>query len=158
MVPNASTTWMKSSFPSLWSSLGRTPVRTSNRHDNIRLNIMIVLLPDRRSIMINIMIVFLHGHCNIMITIMIVFLPHNVHVHTILKGKGYLPMHEHTIMVPTFFISLSFNTTPLAFWTYHIVFHIISHFVYLIFHAYFGLYFMLVRRFACQSYHIIQIT
>ena len=43
------------------SSLGRTPVRTSNCHDNIRLNIMIVLLPDRRNIMINIMIVY-HSH------------------------------------------------------------------------------------------------
>ena len=66
---------------------------------------MIVPLPDRRSIMINIMIVFLRSHRNIMITIMIVFLPCNVFVRTIVKGKGYPPMHEHTIMheVPTFF-------------------------------------------------------
>ena len=67
---------------------------------------MIVPLRDRRSVMINIMIVFLLGQHSIMITIMIIFLSSNVRVGTIVKGKGYLPMHEHTIMheVPTFFI------------------------------------------------------
>ena len=102
---------------------------------------MIILLSDHRNIMINIMIVLLLRHCNIMITIMIVFLPRNVRVRTIVKDKGYLSMHEHTIMheVSTLFpFSVSFNTTLLAF---HTIFHIISHIVYHIFHAYVGVVF-----------------
>ena len=86
------------------SFLFRTPIRSSSCHDSIRLNILIIFLPDCHSIMINIMIIFLLGHRNIMITI-IIFLPHNICVRTIVKDKRYLPMHEHTIMheVPTFF-------------------------------------------------------
>ena len=89
----------------LWELIKLDTFRTSNYHDNIRLNIMFVFLPDSRSIMISIMNVFLLRHRSIMITIMIVFLPRNVHVRTIVKGKGYPPMHEHTIMheIPTFF-------------------------------------------------------
>ena len=85
------------------SCLGGTPIRTSNCHSSIKLTIMIVPLPDHRSIVINIMIVFLLR--SIMLTIMIIFLPRNVCVRTIVKAKGYPPMHENTIMheVPTFF-------------------------------------------------------
>ena len=86
----------------LWELLKLDTIKTSNRHDSIRLKIMFVFLPDSRSIMINIMNVFLFGHRSI---IMIILLPRNVRVRTIVKGKGYPPMHEHTIMheVLTFF-------------------------------------------------------
>ena len=70
-----------------WELLMLDTLRSSSRHDNIRLNIMIVFLYDRHSIMINIMIGFLLDHGNIMITIMIVFLPRNVQVHTIVKDE-----------------------------------------------------------------------
>ena len=70
-------------------------------------------------------------------------------------------MHEHTIMhkVSIFSFSLSFNTTSLAFRTYHIVFHIISHIVYHIiyhiFHAYAGVVFHANSSFCMSiiSYH-----
>ena len=143
------------------SFLCRTPVRSSSRHDSIRLNIMIIFLPDRRNSMINKMIIFLLGHRNIMITIMTVFLPRNVRVCTIMKDKGCPSMHEHTI-----------KHEILAFfhYYYHVIqprkqfVHIISFFIsfhissIMSFMHTSELYFMLVRRFACHSYHIIQIT
>ena len=76
----------------------RTPVRNSEHHDSIMINIMIVLLS------------------------------YSVCIHTIMKDKEHPSMHEHRIMheVPNIFpFSLSLNTSLLApsFISYHLSYH-----------------------------------
>ena len=74
----------------------------------------------------------------------------------------------HNAWGPNIFpFSLSFNTTPLAFCTYCIIFHIISHIVHHSYHivsrssvliSYIiltGLYFMTFIVISCHSYHTI---
>ena len=93
---------------------------------------------------------------------MILHIPSGVRVRTLMMAWAHI-MHEANI----FLFSLSFNTTPLTFCTYHIVFHIISHIVYHSYHivspflvliSYIiltGLYFMSFIVISCHSYHVV---
>ena len=81
-------------------------------------------------------------HDSVMVNIMIVSMPRSVRVYTIVKGEGVSPNAWGPNIFP---FSISYISTPLA-----------SSFIsfYHIFHAWSGLYFMSIRHFACQSYHI----